>query len=167
MNHDIENAKNKQEEEPRLPADYEMENREGDIYNLLGRILWNSGEWDCQLERVLSKLPTDVLSELENRITVIFAPGQYFDGRPSRMPPVREGFWLYLSSQLFGKNTDYIEGTIAHELAHIFLGHEELPLPAGQGPAEGQKGEIEADRLATAWGFKPPRSLWNPPEASP
>ncbi len=52
---------------------------------------------------------------------------------------------IYLDSDLLKEPKDVAIGTIAHEFAHLFLGH------AAPGSLQN---EYEADTLAEKWGFK-------------
>ena len=72
-----------------------------------------------------------------------------------------DGYIVYLSPTLVQKKADdspstalcdeQIQFTIAHELAHVFLGHQERL--SADAHAEAESGEREADDLAQSWGF--------------
>lgn len=65
---------------------------------------------------------------------------------------------VYLSPELLSAPLEEIRGVIAHELAHVFLGHDEVSMPLGQAEIVGNRDEDAADRLAESWGFKLPAS---------
>jgi hypothetical protein len=48
-----------------------------------------------------------------------------------------------------GYNGRYIESAMAHELAHLCLGHHTMSAKA----LPYETGEIEADKLAVSWGY--------------
>lgn len=116
------------------------------------------------IEYVLRHLPTDVLSKLNDIEFRFLAPDPIFLGLVTqlhrrkdleRRGKVRRRTLetvVYLSPKLIGKGDDEIRGVIAHELAHLFLGHKDDPsINAAQ---EAEDGEREANELARKWGFE-------------
>ena len=95
---------------------------------------------------------TDHLAKIEAEVDcILIADASY---------PVRLGYFgkdhltiIVLSSELCNASVDEQRFTIAHELAHVVLGHHET------GSSGGSEREAEADALATIWGFTCPPSL--------
>ena len=147
------------------PEMMDRQNRETVIVSLLGNV---NGNWPCSdfyahLEKVLWKLPAEVLETLYDRIGIIFAPSKFAWGRVMTLS-LRDGYCVYFSPCLLDEATTVIEGVIAHELAHVYLGHEEAPVPDTQDSMDvATHNEREADRVATAWGFEQPQSSWKEP----
>jgi hypothetical protein len=67
-----------------------------------------------------------------------------------------EGYILYLRRYSFSSLMK-IRFTIAHEIAHIVLGHQECL--SADAHAEAESGEREADELAQSWGFVRPEKF--------
>jgi hypothetical protein len=68
--------------------------------------------------------------------------------------PPRQRHWLVLLNTKLsadGAEPEAARGTIAHEIAHAWLGHSSH-LPGSQ-PASSEEQERATDRLATQWGF--------------
>lgn len=70
----------------------------------------------------------------------------------------RQGIIIYLAPNLEDKSQDEVNSIVAHEFAHLVLGH---PWAQGQGSMgsesrhEDHPYEIEADKLVEKWDFKP------------
>src|SRR5947209_12543791 len=111
-----------------------------EIIELVGQLLdeqstlWLAPQFVKLLWFILSNLPQTVLKTLIDRNTIIFAPDPTFSGRAMVVPRSMEadGYLLYLSPALVQKRTDesstalcdeQIQFAIAHELAHVVLGH--------------------------------------------
>jgi predicted metal-dependent peptidase len=70
------------------------------------------------------------------------------------------GLFLYLSPQLEKKSQKEVDFTVAHEFAHIALGHYK-PEHRQSGKwhsHEDAPDEHDADRLVESWGFRLPKS---------
>jgi hypothetical protein len=73
---------------------------------------------------------------------------QLFFPVPDGQQEIRQDIVL-LSSELCGQPLSKAMNAVAHELAHVFLGHDDDRI------GKGKNIEAEADRLAVRWGFKP------------
>jgi hypothetical protein len=64
---------------------------------------------------------------------------------------------IYLSPDFDQDPDERLQDIIAHEIAHLFLGHPEKTNTLGDGDPEVKAAEIEmeADTLSTSWGFSP------------
>ena len=99
---------------------------------------------------------TNVLKQLAEDEFIFFAPDRNFVGRVFDISPTTERI-VYLSPELLEPSHD-IRAVIAHELAHLFLRHEEAPIPSESASVTARRNEQEADKLAESWGFKLPPS---------
>jgi hypothetical protein len=87
-------------------------------------------------------------------LMTIFAPWIQAKGQVKREPA--QGVFVYLPACLEFDNQKDVDHTVAHELAHVVLGHggnkpytvAERNLPYSQQPWE-----VAANTLAAAWGF--------------
>lgn len=76
------------------------------------------------------------------------------------------GSSVYLCPMLEFAKPAAVRHTVAHELAHVYLGHHSglgirANANADDKPHDEQQNEIDADALALLWGFKRPKSvLW-------
>jgi hypothetical protein len=126
--------------------------REAHICELMRRLseCWPGSKFYAHVERVLCQLPPDVLDNLVENGTIFFAPDDSFYGRYMVLPSNRAGVrLLYLSPLLLKKEPEVIEYTIAHEIAHFHLGHEENVSATAREDAE--RGELEAEALVRDW----------------
>ena len=114
------------------------------------------GQHDLRIlfAEVVARLPEDVQDWLLYETDHVFIGGsgqggEFFElrRRPSEM---KDGFIniriIFLSEQLAEKPKDEALWTVAHEIAHSRLNHDD----------GGFDVEVEADRLAQEWGFKEP-----------
>jgi hypothetical protein len=130
--------------------------------------VWLGCEFLEHVRFVLGRIPIDVLELLagnsENYLPVcdiaFFAPDSNFLGRVLDST-CTNGRIVYLSPILLSQPVEDVRAVIAHELAHVFLNHEDTPLPVGEWRALGTKNEEAADQLAESWGFKLPNSYKN------
>ena len=121
------------------------------------RNLWIGPAFVKPVRDVLYRLPPEVLERLVMTNVAFMAPDRSCSGLVFEAPLDLEcgQFVLYLSPELLGKPKDELDFTIAHELAHAWLGHGEALGDA----ASAEKDEREADRVAMSWGFQMPPSL--------
>jgi len=126
----------------------------------LGGGLWPGSELLKHVRRVLFKLPMDALERIATEQPDFFAPYPTFSGRTFRNEvPIRH-LVVYLSPQLLDQPQDDIEGTIAHELAHVVAQYEEVDnIRTEDARASALADEKGADVLAESWGFRVPRSI--------
>ena len=101
--------------------------------------------------RIMERIPPDEREILFDRISFIFAP------KPSSMGFVcpakavndrdEERIMVYLAPQLERLSQKYVDQTVAHEFAHVMLGH----------PIKNRSlsNEREADNKIRAWGLSP------------
>ncbi len=113
------------------------------------------------MRKLSERIPEEVLDNLPP--LVVFAPSK---AKLGEMKPYGLGdrLLLYLAPQLESKPQKEVDFTVAHEFAHVVLGHYKLGATAhpsgvtvrrhGDAPSE-----QEADKLAESWGFKqgPPK----------
>jgi hypothetical protein len=138
--------------------------------------IWVAPRFLPHLRFVLKRLSQSDLQKVSDYDARFFAPDPNFLGRvfaPERTiyaPQLIENTTqsaehsriVYLSPQLLGKPDDEIHFAIGHEIAHVVLGHDELPPPYGAPPreaalVEGTRDEDAADELARSWGFIGPK----------
>jgi hypothetical protein len=115
--------------------------------------LWVGDEFFRHICSVLERLPIDVLRQLGEKEFRFLAPERVY-GRVCRWNrPLQTGeIVVFLSPELLGRPLEEIQADIAHELAHLLLGHEEAPVP--DAAQEARNGENEADALVRSWGFE-------------
>jgi hypothetical protein len=89
----------------------------------------------------LEQVPDEVFDDLN---VTFFAPSQHKFGEV--YPDLPSGILIYLSPDLEQQPQEEVNFTIAHELAHAFLGHQHIKRNT---PSI----EDEADALAVKWGF--------------
>ncbi|HWR14164.1 MAG TPA: hypothetical protein VN577_05020 [Terriglobales bacterium] len=111
------------------------------------------------MQKLCYRVPDDVLDDLPN--LTVFAPSTAILGH---VMPSGAGncVFLYLAPSLERKSQAEVDFTVAHEFAHVVLGHYKpgaTTLPAecmvsyhGDAPSE-----RAADSLAESWGFPRPR----------
>ncbi|MFY9532269.1 MAG: hypothetical protein WBC04_21810 [Candidatus Acidiferrales bacterium] len=114
-------------------------------------------EWFCKrrhktlkaLQRVWKAIPQQHLDRLPERL-IIFAPDPKEIGGIHPCPDFKEdGNFMYLTSDLESMFQVQVNIVVAHEFAHVVLGHVRLGRPHATLPCE-----WAADRLALQWGFK-------------
>jgi hypothetical protein len=119
--------------------------------------LWIAPEFVRHLRSVFERLPLSALQVLAEQHPAFLAVdpnfrGLVIDGRSlDASQPV-----IYLSPMLLSNPREEVESVIAHELAHVVLGHKEEPSP--NAAAVGAARESEADQLVESWGFSVPES---------
>ena len=104
---------------------------------------------------VLDRIPEDDLSDLDHNKKITFI---YVDNcltHPLFLTPPTSGdllsVWLIILETGFAKRKEHeIAYTIAHELAHAFLGH----LPFAKNEKEAVDRERAADKKVIEWGFE-------------
>jgi hypothetical protein len=129
--------------------------RERHIENLLldgSTHLWVGDEFVPLIRAVLERLPLHALEQLEGKVFRFLVPKNQF-GRVTRLSrDCRRGeLIVFLSPELLLR--PQVEGqlVIAHELAHVVLGHEEgVSVNAEETCAEDER---DADDLIRSWGF--------------
>jgi len=131
-------------------------NREMNIHLIVQRSeeIGSSGDLMLLATHVLEALPADVLEDLEKKHTCIFAQPSDFMGRALHRS--FSGWLVYLSPELKDHSPAYIRYVIAHELAHIRLGHEETFYKEGEAGEAAARDEQAADDLASDWEFPRP-----------
>lgn len=143
---------------------------------------WIAQAFLPHIRNVLSKLPLKVLKILIERNFGFFAPDPKVEGFVLPPSGYTRDVIVYLSPNLLERAQDHIEGTIAHELAHVYQGIDDAGparirnhRTAGKSMkraskksayAEGLRQEKAADKLAERWGFRVPRSLTGMPETA-
>lgn len=112
------------------------------------------------------KVPAHVLNTLLDEIPeriVVFAPMPAKNGEV--MPMIKFRYptvMVYLSPELERRPQKYVNTTVAHEFAHVFLGHYKPDHPARTstgwtGEYRDQPSEKEVHELLVEWGFEKPR----------
>jgi hypothetical protein len=100
------------------------------------------------LERIATEQPS------------FFAPDHQFFGRVIRNEFPIGHLVVYLSPELLGCPQEDIEGTIAHEFAHVVRQYQDVDSVRTENElASDLADEKAADVLAQSWGFLVPRSL--------
>jgi hypothetical protein len=124
-------------------------------------------EWFCKrrhktlkaLQRVWKAIPQQHLDRLPERL-IIFAPSPKEIGGIHPCPDFKEdGNFMYLTSDLESMFQVQVNIVVAHEFAHVVLGHVRLGRPHATLPCE-----WAADRLALQWGFGSFRSFHDLPK---
>jgi hypothetical protein len=123
--------------------------------------LWIAPELVRHVEAVLKKLPKNVIRKLIDRHILIFAPDKFKGLCLDLCAYDEDRVLIYLSSSLAEKPSDQIRQTIAHELAHVVLGHSDEPTPDAATVGEFQ--ESQSDQLAEQWGFPRPAGQGSDP----
>ena len=132
----------------------EQEEREDYVSQLLdtSNNPWLGVGFLRHVRRVFARLPLSVLQELVQKEVGFFAPDHSYWGMVRQLDPTAlEGkLIVYLSPELLSYPRDKIEPVIAHELAHVVLGHKEEP------KTKPMEDEDAANDLAKSWGFARP-----------
>ncbi len=122
---------------------------------------WLGTAYRKHIPKVFLQLPQDVQEDLVNRKPAFVArdANALGDALPMRDADDDEDFWedpwiIYLSPECLRLPLEEIEYTIAHEFAHLHLGHESRPSPKAREDAT--QGEQEANDLAETWEFPDP-----------
>lgn len=114
--------------------------------------LWIAETFVPHIQAVLEHIPLDYLRQLAEKDFRFLAPERVL-GRVTQWNHALAigDFVVFLSPELLTLSEEEIRTVIAHELAHLLLGHTEaLSLSARH---EAEKGERQADDLAKSWGF--------------
>jgi len=106
------------------------------------------------LARVMGRLPLADLALVRGRLTLatddreraVKAGGDVGGAASVSATGV---LWLDAAALKRGYNWRYIESALAHELAHLCLGHHTMSAKA----LPYEQGEIAADKLAVSWGY--------------
>ncbi len=106
------------------------------------------------LARVLNRLPHDALALVRGRLELATDDRERAvkaGGDVGGAASVSASGVLWLDGPVLkkGYNWRYIESAMAHELAHLCLGHHTASAKA----VGYEAGEIAADKLATSWGY--------------
>lgn len=115
---------------------------------------------DCEnirrtVEDVFKHLPQDVVDNLtdpNSPVIIVTTSGKPFCRKWSSKKrfTFKQGFRLLcLNEDLKTEDTSIVQGIIAHELAHLFLGHKRH-----DEESKNLEQEFEADAEACKWGFK-------------
>jgi hypothetical protein len=114
--------------------------------------LWIADEFFFHIQAVLEHTPLEYLRRLLEIDFVWLAPERFL-GRVTQLgrPLANDTFVIFLSPELLTYPTEEIRTTIAHELAHLVLGHKETP--SSNARQEAEEDERQADDLAKSWGF--------------
>jgi hypothetical protein len=108
------------------------------------------------LREVIMRLPEEALDTLvDDRNVFIIFPEQHANSvhllrwahPPSKKWSADEQWLVVLAGYLRDLPYSAVVGTIAHELAHVYLRQQGLP------SGEQEAGELQADDLAKQWGF--------------
>lgn len=148
------------------------------LYNcetlVMGRALHVAPEFAPYIRAVLVNLPSDVKEKLMELEVVFLAVEKSLHGLVLTLPstlhahPITAarfpnlhthpgGKVVYFSPLLFESSPERIRFTIAHEIAHVVLGHTDDFSPNAQEIAKRQ--EQEADEQAERWGFERPSTV--------
>lgn len=95
------------------------------------------------MRRLVERVPSEVLESLD---VLFFAPSQHIYGQVFPAGGHIGASLLYLSPDLEGLPQEEVDFTVAHEVAHAFLGHDNYV-------KNGPEIENQADALAVEWGF--------------
>jgi IrrE N-terminal-like domain len=111
------------------------------------------------MQKLSERLPEDVLYSLPP--LVVFAPSAAKLGEVKPFG-LGERLLLYLSPRLEAKPQSEVDFTVAHEFAHVSLGHQQpgatrVPPDTVVQSHEDVPSEQDADRLAESWGFALPK----------
>jgi hypothetical protein len=106
------------------------------------------------LAAVLNRLPVDALALVRARLTLATDDRERAvkaGGDVGGAASVSATGVLWLDGPVLkkGYNWRYIESAMAHELAHLCLGHHTMSAKA----LPYEQGEIAADKLAVSWGY--------------
>ena len=123
----------------------------------------DSGWFDDDRTRTLDamrtlceRMPKEAKDELPPGI-IVFAPSSnvYGEAKPLYTPegPERHDHFIYLAPRLERRPQESVDATVAHEFAHVLLGHGEVI-----DPDDPLKQEREADLLIQKWGYAPTNS---------
>lgn len=102
---------------------------------------------NCKVSPAMYNLVKHILKAIPDEYTEDFPSFSVYEHSPwgAHIEKDREGEGiLFLDPSLLDLPTDVAIGTLAHEFAHLFLGH------TGKG---GLQEDYEADELACQWGF--------------
>jgi len=100
------------------------------------------------LQRNAERIPAGVLTAMPN--FTIFVPSLNVNSELGLVVTPAEGYrCVYLSPFLELYPQSEVDFTVAHEFAHISLGHK--------GRKTNKSQETAADKLAVSWGFKLPK----------
>jgi len=140
---------------------------DGDLYR--GMLVKWSDTLKSYFDEVWRKLPPDDQLLLGDRITLITDDTDFVDtyfqtderlvwGKAISVPSPK-GFvciiyYNWSKEELENLIVEFIKGSIAHELAHVYLGHVYMTPP--ESTKEYEKYELEADSQVKKWGFMPP-----------
>jgi Zn-dependent protease with chaperone function len=97
------------------------------------------------MRRLSERMPEEIFDELP--IVIVLAPAQWKYGQV--YPSILNGVVVYLSPTLEKLEQEEVDFTVAHEFAHVHLGHQ---VWSNNPPSL----EDEADKLVESWGFTVP-----------
>ena len=101
--------------------------------------------------RVMENIPSDEREILFDSVSFIFAPEPSIEGSAYPVKeiadPGDERMMVYLAPQLERLSQKHVDQTVAHEFAHVVLGHS---IKHGS-----PSNEREADNKIQTWGFSP------------
>ncbi len=103
------------------------------------------------IAQVLTRIPQAALDELVARQVYIILPQLRENYTFALGFAAQSSAWfVVLDAALPKESLEVIAGTVSHELAHVFLGHNALLLGHRSGTPEEEE---DADSLARSWGF--------------
>ena len=115
-----------------------------DIESILGGYHFSDPRFDSYLTDVLKRLPQDAFDFFSAKnLMFIQPPGNSFFEFDADL---LEHTLLIFTSDLCDESQAVILYTIAHEFAHVYLGHKQL--------TDDPYVELEADKQVIAWGFE-------------
>jgi hypothetical protein len=121
-------------------------------FPIVSTLSWLGREYVDDLREVMSKLPSDALQMLCKAPPIFVAPPRGFSGCVGSVPSgVRWNRWVYLSPTLLVIERSEAQHVIAHEFAHVVLGHPIFTMSYDR--EYHRRAEEEANRLAAEWGF--------------
>jgi hypothetical protein len=102
------------------------------------------------------RVPVRWLNRLPQAIVFAPSPHKWGESFPWFSPVSTKeslGAFIYLSPELESLSQQKVNSTVAHEFAHIMLGHHDSSATDGD-----ESKESEADLLISKWGYRPTNS---------
>jgi len=117
------------------------------------------------MRRVWESVPAEVWDEMPSLIVFAPCPWKFGEVLPFGGHPAEEAAFIYLSPALESQRQARVDFTVAHEFAHVVLGHhrpdsKDVLLTTAQSAKITEHheapAEIKADALTESWGFTVP-----------
>lgn len=100
----------------------------------------------AQVCEVITLFPQEIIDFLIDHVWFFSSPDDAW-AYTFRGDDLQDKHMIFLSDELFEENEDQIQYTIAHEIGHVILGHENS-IGRKQTQSEIDKQEFEADQFA-------------------